>query len=104
MRCRNKIIAGISAVAGVACAVGISAKAADRVKRKWFAQGYDAGHFVGFMDGGITMAKKYDEVVKTATELGRKHSVLAEKYNKLCDEYDELEREYNELCEEYNEA
>ena len=104
MRGRNKVIVGLASVAGVACAAGVSARLADRIKKKWFAQGYEAGHFVGFMDGGMTMAQKYDEVVKTASELGKKHSVLAEKYNDLCEEYDELEREYKELCDEYYDA
>ena len=56
------------------------------------------------MDGGIAMAKKYDNVVKSASELGRDHSVFAEKYNTLCEDYDELEREYKDLCDEYYEA
>ena len=104
MRKRNKLIVGAASVAGVACVTGVTAKVADHIKRKWFAQGYDAGHFVGFMDGGLTMAKKYDDVVKTASELGKKHSALVDKYNSLCDEYDRLEREYNEMCEDYYEG
>lgn len=47
MRGRNKVIVGLASVAGVACAAGVSAKLADRIKKKWFAQGYEAGHFVG---------------------------------------------------------
>ena len=104
MNKRKKMIAGIASLAGAACAAGVTAKVADCIKRKWFSQGYDAGHLVGFMDGGIAMAKKYDNFVKSASELGRNHSVLAEKYNKLCEDYDELEREYKELCDEYYEA
>lgn len=104
MKNRKKMIVGIASLAGVACAAGITAKVTDRIKRKWFAQGYDAGHLVGFMDSGIAMAKKYDVVVKTASELGKKHSILAEKYNKLCEEYDDLESEYKELCDKYYEA
>ena len=104
MNKRKKMIVGIASLAGAACAAGVTAKVADCIKRKWFAQGYDAGHLVGFMDGGIAMAKKYDNVVKSASELGRNHSVLAEKYNKLCEEFDELQENYNELCEDYYEA
>lgn len=97
MNNRKKMIVGIASLAGAVCAAGVTAKVTDCIKRKWFSQGYDAGHLVGFMDGGIAMAKKYDNVVKN-------HSVLAEKYNKLCEDYDELEREYKELCYEYYEA
>ena len=104
MNNRKKMIVGITFLAGAACAAGVTAKVTDCIKRKWFAQGYDAGHLVVFMDGGIAMAKKYDNVVKSASELGRDHSVLAEKYNKLCEEFDELQANYNELCEDYYEA
>ena len=104
MRGKRKMILWLASAVGVACTAAVSAKTADHFKRKWFAQGYDAGHFVGFMDGGITMAKKYDDVVKSASELGKKHSVLAEKYNKLCEEYGDLEREYSELYDEYYKA
>lgn len=60
MNKRKKMIVGIASLAGAACAAGVTAKVADCIKRKWFSQGYDAGHLVGFMDGGIAMAKKYD--------------------------------------------
>ena len=96
LKLNRKMIAGLASAVGVACTAAVSAKAADYIKRKWFAQGYDAGHFVGFMDGGITMAKKYNE-------LGKKHSALAERYSKLYGDYEKLEREYSELCDEYYE-
>ena len=104
MRVCKKVMIGTAAAIASAFAVNAGAKAVDKLRRKWFAQGYDAGHMIGFMDGGIAMANKYDNVVKSASELGRNHSVLAEKYNKLCEDYDELEREYKELCDEYYEA
>lgn len=96
LKLNRKMIVGLASAVGVVCTAAVSAKAADHIKRKWFAQGYDAGHFVGFMDGGITMAKKYDE-------LGKKHSALTERYSKLCGDYEKLEREYSELCDEYYE-
>lgn len=98
---RRKVIMGIASAVGAACAVGVTAKACDSIKRKWFTRGYDAGHFVGFMDGGIVMAKKYDEAVKSASELKDEHTVLAEKYNKLCEEYDELQKDYDDMLAYY---
>ena len=72
MNNRKKMIVGIASLAGAACAAGVTAKVTDCIKRKWFSQGYDAGHLLGFMDGGIAMAKKYDNVVKSASEAWQK--------------------------------
>jgi hypothetical protein len=101
---RTKIIVGISSVVGTILAAGVIAKAADCIKRKWFVQGYETGHFVGSMDSDIAVVKKCDNALKTASELRKENTVLAEKYDNLCDEYDELEREYSELCDEYYES
>lgn len=72
-------------IAGAAGIAGITAIAADKVKKNAFDRGFETGHFLGFMDVAQGFAKK--------------HSTLLEKYNALVNDYEELEDEYSELCE-----
>ena len=66
-------------IAGAAGIAGITAIAADKVKKNAFDRGFETGHFLGFMDAAQGFAKK--------------HSTLLE------NDYEELEDEYSELCE-----
>ena len=86
----KKIGVCMAAVAGAAGIAGLSAKAVEGVRKKWFLRGFDAGQLVGSL----------------TAEAGFVHekTVIQEKYDKLCEEFDELQENYNELCEDYYEA
>ena len=80
----------MAAVVGAAGVAGISAKAVEGVRKKWFLRGFEAGQFVGNL---------------TAVEcFAQEKTVIRQKYDKLCEDYAELERAYDELCEDYYEA
>lgn len=76
----------MAAVVGAAGVAGISAKAVEGVRKKWFLRGFEAGQFVGNLIAADSFAQE-----KTA---------IKQKYDKLCEEYEELERAYDELCAE----
>ena len=77
-------------MAAVAGAAGISAKAVEGVRKKWFLRGFEAGQFIG----NLTAAESF----------AHEKTVIQQKYDKLCEEFDELQENYNELCEGYYEA
>ena len=89
MRVCRKIAIGIAAAVGSAAAVTAGAKAVDKFRRKWFANGFEAGRLV--------------ERVTTAADTAHKQAAIKQKYDKLCKEYDELQSEYNEMLDYYNE-
>ena len=86
----KKIGVCMAAAAGVTGIAGISAKAAEGVRRKWFLRGFEAGQFIGSMTA--------------AESLAHEKTVIQQKYDKLCEEFDELQENYNELCEDYYES
>ena len=85
----KKIGVCMAAVAGAAGIVGISAKAVEGVRKKWFLRGFEAGQFIG----SLTAAESF----------AHEKTVIQQKYDKLCKEYDELQSEYNEMLDYYNE-
>ncbi len=85
----KKIGVCMAAVAGAAGIAGLSAKAVEGVRKKWFLRGFEAGQFIG----NLTAAESF---VHDKT-------VIQQKYDKLCKEYDELQSEYNEMLDYYNE-
>lgn len=86
MRKIKKIGMCVAAVAGAISVAGISAKAVEGVRKKWFLRGFEAGQFVGNLTAAESFAQE-----KTA---------IKQKYDKLCEDYAELERAYDELCVE----
>ena len=86
----KKIGVCAAAVAGAAGIVGITAKAVESVRKKWFLRGFEAGQFIG----NLTAAESF----------AHEKTVIQQKYDKLCEEFDELQENYNELCEDYYEA
>ena len=88
MRRMKKIGIYAAAAAGIAGVVGISAKAVERMRKKWFLRGFEAGHLMGSL---------------TAAESTHEKNVIQKKYDDLCEEYKELEQEYDKLCDEYYE-
>lgn len=76
----------MAAVVGAAGVAGISAKAVEGVRKKWFLRGFEAGQFVGNLI--------------VADSFAQEKTVIRQKYDKLCDDYAELERAYDELCAE----
>lgn len=86
MRKIKKIGMCVAAVAGAISVAGISAKAVEGVRKKWFLRGFEAGQFVGNLTavGCFTQEK----------------TAIKQKYDKLCEDYAELERAYDELCTE----
>ncbi|WP_303795994.1 hypothetical protein [Ruminococcus flavefaciens] len=89
MRVCKKVMIGTAAAIASAFAVNAGAKAVDKLRRKWFANGFEAGRLV--------------ERVTTAADTAHKQAVIKQKYDKLCKEYDELQSEYNEMLDYYNE-
>lgn len=89
MRTMKKIGIGTMAVIGSAAAVNVGTKIADKLRRKWFMNGFHMGEIVG----GLTAAERFT----------KKHTALADKYNKLCEEYDDLENNYHEMLDYYGE-
>lgn len=89
MRVCKKVMIGTAAATASAFAVNAGAKAVDKLRRKWFANGFEAGRLV--------------ERVTTAADTAHKQAVIKQKYDKLCKEYDELQSEYNEMLDYYNE-
>ena len=91
MKVSKKIVIGAVAVVSSAAVVTASAKAVvGKLRRKWFADGFEAGRLV--------------ERVESAAENAHKQAVIEKKYNKLCKEYDELQNEYNEMLDYYAES
>jgi len=88
MRVCKKIAIGIAAAVGSAAALNAGAKVVDKLRRKWFANGFEAGRLV--------------ERVTTAADNAHKQTVIKQKYEKLCKEYDELQNEYNEMLDYYD--
>lgn len=85
----KKIGVCMAAVAGAAGIAGLSAKAVEGVRKKWFLRGFEAGQFIG----SLTAAESF----------AHDKTVIQQKYDKLCEEFDELQENYNELCEDYYE-
>ena len=90
MRTMKKIYIGTMAVIGTAVAVNAGARIVDKLRRKWFMNGFHMGEIVG----GLTAAERFT----------KKHTVLMDKYNKLCEEYDDLENNYHEMLGYYGET
>ena len=86
----KKIGVCMAAVSGAAGIAGLSAKAVEGVRKKWFLRGFDAGQFIR----SLTAAENF----------AQEKTVIQQKYDKLCEEFDELQENYNELCEDYYEA
>ena len=86
----KKICLCAAAGAGVAGIAGISAKAVEGMRKKWFLRGFEAGQFIG----SLTAAESF----------AHDKTMIQQKYDKLCEEFDELQENYNELCEDYYEA
>lgn len=93
----KKIGVGVAAAVGSAVAVSVGAKVVDKHRRKWFGNGYNAGHFTGFVDGAQTILGIAKDTADKARETSEMNSVILSKYHKLRDEYEELEDMYNEL-------
>lgn len=89
MRTMKKIYIGTMAVIGTAVAVNAGARIVDKLRRKWFMNGFHMGEIVG----GLTAAEGFT----------KEYTALADKYNKLCEEYDDLENNYNEILGYYGE-
>lgn len=79
----KKIGVCMAAVAGAAGIAGLSAKAVEGVRKKWFLRGFEAGQFIG----NLTAAENF-----------------AQEKTVIQQQYDELQENYNELCEDYYEA
>ena len=85
----RKIGVCAAAVAGAAGIAGITAKAVEGVRKKWFLRGFEAGQFIG----NLTAAENF----------AREKTVIQQKYDKLCEEFEELQENYNDLCKDYSE-
>ena len=85
----KKIGVCMAAVAGAAGIAGLSAKAVEGVRKKWFLRGFEAGQFIV----NLTAAESF----------AHDKTVIQQKYDKLCKEYDERQSEYNEMLDYYNE-
>ena len=85
----KKIGVFVAAAAGIVGVAGISAKAVERVRKKWFLRGFEAGQFIG----NLTAAENF----------AREKTVIQKKYDKLCEEFEELQENYNDLFEDYYE-
>ena len=86
----KKIGVCAAAMAGAAGVAGLSAKAVEGVRKKWFLRGFEAGQFIG----NLTAAENF----------AHEKTVIQQKYDKLCEEFEELQENYNDLCEDYYEA
>ena len=86
----KKIGVCMAAVAGAAGIAGLSAKAVEGVRKKWFLRGFEAGQF----NGSLTAAESF----------AHDKTVIQQKYYNHSEEFDELQENYNELCEDYYEA
>ena len=73
----KKIGVCMAAVAGAAGIAGLSAKAVEGVRKKWFLRGFEAGQFIG----NLTAAESF----------AQEKTVIQQKYDKLCKEFDELQ-------------
>ena len=78
-----------AAVAGGAGIAGISAKAVEGVRKKWFLRGFEAGQFIG----SLTAAESF----------AQEKTVIQQKYDKLCEDFEVLQENYNDLFEDYYE-
>lgn len=88
MRKMKKIAVCAAAVAaGIA---GISVKAVEGVRKKWFLRGFEAGQFIG----DLTAAENF----------AHEKNVIQKKYDKLCEEFEELQENYNDLFDDYYEV
>lgn len=85
----KKIGVCAAAMAGAAGVAGLSAKAVEGVRKKWFLRGFEAGQFIG----NLTAAENF----------AHEKTVIQQKYDKLCEEFEELQENYNDLCEDYYE-
>ena len=83
MRKTMKIGICAAAVTGVAGAVAVAVKGVERVRKKWFLRGFDAGRYIG----SLTAADRY----------AHDKTIIQEKYDKLCKDYDELADAYNDM-------
>lgn len=85
----KKIGVCMAAVSGAAGIAGLSAKAVEGVRKKWFLRGFDAGQFIG----SLTAAENF----------AQEKTVIQQKYDKLCEEFEELQENYNDLFDDYYE-
>ena len=85
----KKIGVFVAAAASIAGVAGVSARAVECARKKWFLRGFEAGQLMG----SLTEAESF----------ARDKTAIQEQYDKLCEEYKELEQEYDELCDEYYE-
>ena len=85
----KKIVICMAALAGTVGVAGVSARAVEGVRKKWFLRGFEAGQFVG----NLTAAESF----------AHDKTVIQQKYDKLCKEFDELQDNYNEILNYYNE-
>ena len=85
----KKIAVCAAAVAEAAGISGVSAKAVEGVRKKWFLRGFESGQFIG----NLTAAENF----------AREKTVIQKKYDQLCEEFDELQENYNDFFEDYYE-
>ena len=85
----KKIGVCAAAVAGAVGIAGISAKAVEGVRKKWFLRSFEVGQFIG----SLTAAESF----------AHDKTVIQQKYDKLCEEFEELQENYNDLFEDYYE-
>lgn len=83
----KKISMCVAAVAGAVGVAGITARAVEGMRKKWFLRGFEAGQFVG----NLTAAESF----------AHDKTMIRQKYDKLCEEYKELEDNYNEMLDYY---
>ncbi len=92
-----KIGIGAAALAGAAT---ISSAVAEKIRKKWFAHGFEAGQLVSYINASENYSKANDEIIKAATDIADSAIMISHKYDKLCEDYAELERAYDALCAE----
>ena len=90
MRKMKKIAVCAAAVAVAAGIAGISVKAVEGVRKKWFLRRFEAGQRIG----DLTAAENF----------AWEKTVIQKKYDKLCEEFEELQENYNDLFDDYYEV
>ncbi len=76
----KKIGICVTALTGAVGMAGLTVKAMESMKKKWFSRGFETGKFIGTVSASECFAHE--------------HSILAEKYNNLCADYEGLEQDY----------
>ena len=79
----KKICLCAAAVAGTAEIAGISAKAVEGMRKKWFLRGFEAGQFIGNLTAAESFArektviqKKYDKSARSLTNFRRTTTIF----------------------------